>query len=211
MEPLVRLSGVAAVLMINNIDTDQIIPGKDLMKVEKSGFGGSLFGNWRFRADGAEDPDFVLNREPFRRAVILVAGENFGCGSSRASAVWALRDFGVKCVIAPSFGSIFAANCFGSGVLPLSLPGTQVQAIAHEIEAGRYEVTVDLESCEVADARGEPMIFKVPQLGREMLLTGKDPIAVTLSRDAKIQAFQDADRIRRPWVYDITERSEQAA
>ncbi|KQX19109.1 MULTISPECIES: 3-isopropylmalate dehydratase small subunit [unclassified Sphingomonas] len=209
MEPITQLEGVAASLMINDVDTDQIIPGKDLMKVEKTGFEKGLFANWRFLPDGAPDPDFILNKPPFNDATFLVSGSNFGCGSSRASAVWALRDFGIRCVVASSFGSIFQSNCHVSGVLPVVLPEDQVQAIVADL-AIAPRLQVDLESCTLVSAR-RTYTFYVPKLAREMLLSGKDPISVTLNRDALIRDFQDVDRQRRPWVYDIVEKAEQGA
>jgi 3-isopropylmalate/(R)-2-methylmalate dehydratase small subunit len=206
MEPMTHVSGVAATLMIDNIDTDQIIPGKDLMKVEKSGFGEVLFGNWRYREDGSEEPGFVLNRAPFREARFLVAGDNFGCGSSRASAAWAVRDFGIRCVIASSFGSIFQANCYASGILPVALGEEEVRTIAAGIEGGGHNLSLDLERCELRAGEDTIFSFKVPRLEKEMLLSGKDPIGVTLLRDASIDRFQNLDRIKRPWVYDVRER-----
>jgi 3-isopropylmalate/(R)-2-methylmalate dehydratase small subunit len=202
MQPFVTLHAIAAPLLLDNIDTDQIIPGKEVMKIETSGFGAGLFAEWRYRGGTRqEDPQFVLNREPYRRAGILLAGENFACGSSREVAAWALRDFGIRCVIAPSFGGIFHANCFRNGMLPIELSGASVRALANRVEAGQPELEVDLPAQQVRAGESLCFGFEIGALHKEMLLKGLDAIELTLSRSAAIDAFQARDRVRRPWIY----------
>jgi 3-isopropylmalate/(R)-2-methylmalate dehydratase small subunit len=205
MEKFVSLTHVAAPLMRRNIDTDAIIPGKELMKVAKSGYGEGLFGQWRYKDDQrTENPDFVLNREPYRSARILLAGENFGCGSSREVAVWALRDFGIRSVIAPSFAYIFFNNCFKNGLLPVILPVRHVEELSKQIEKsqGQGLVTIDLESCTVIAPQGEEFPFEIDRFHREALLQGLDAIDATLHFLGEIDAFQKRDRLKRPWVYE---------
>jgi len=204
MDKFVRLTGIAAPLMRRNIDTDAIIPGKELIKVEKTGYGEGLFGQWRY-SDGKrmENPDFVLNRPPYRDAVILLADANFGCGSSREAAVWALAGFGIRCVIAPSFAAIFYNNCFKNGLLPVVLMDTQVHELAGQVvkSHGKGLVTVDLEKCEVIGPEKQVYPFTVNDIYREMLLQGLDPIDATLRYESQIAAFQEKDRVNRPWIY----------
>ena len=204
MEKFTKITGIAAPLMRRNIDTDAIIPGKELLKVAKSGFGEGLFGQWRY-TDGKqiENPDFVLNKPPYRDAIILLAGANFACGSSRENAVWALKDFGIRCVIAPSFGFIFYSNCFKNGLLPVILPDEQVDELARQVEQsdGKGLVTVDLESCKVIAPDGQMFQFTVKKIQREALLEGLDAIDTTLRYEHDINAFQERDRLKRPWVY----------
>lgn len=204
MEPFVRLTAVALPLMRVNVDTDAIIPGTQIMKmsVSNQGFGSGLFYNWRYRADGAEEPEFVLNKAEYRASKILLAGHNFACGSSREPAVWALRDYGIRCVIAPSYGNIFYANAPKNGVLPVVLPERDVIAIAGEVEkSAAHELTVDLEACEVISPAQNRHPFRLIELYRQGLLKGLDPIAATLHFSADIANFQAADAIRRPWAY----------
>lgn len=204
MEKFTKITGIAAPLMRRNIDTDAIIPGKEDMKGAKSGYGKGLFGQWRY-LDGkrTENPDFVLNRSAYRNAVILLAGANFGCGSSRETAVWALKDFGIRCVIAPSFGSIFYSNCFKNGLLPVILPDKQVSELASQVEQGYDEglVTVNLESCSVIAPDGQTFPYTVNKLQRELLLEGLDAIDATLKFEHDINVFQEGDKLKRPWIY----------
>ena len=200
-------TGIAAPLLRPNVDTDCIIPGSELLKVSKTGFGEGLFAGWRYAAgaggDRTENPDFVLNREPYRRATILVSGRNFACGSSREMAVWALRDYGFRCVIAPSFGFIFYASCFKNGLLAVELPDADVEALARQVEEsnGEATVTVDLERCVVAAPDKRELAFSVAENFRIALLEGRDFIDSTLAFEAEIAAFEARDRERRPWVY----------
>src|SRR5882757_7498533 len=170
MQPFVSVTGIAAAVIRNNIDTDQITPGHTGMKVQKTGFGDGLFFNWRYLADGSENPDFILNQSPFREAKFLLAGPNFGCGSSREFAVWALRDFGIRAVIAPSFGAIFTSNCYTNGVVPISLDELTVVDIAASITPGHETITVDLKQQVVIGPQGARYVFRVPALQREQLL-----------------------------------------
>jgi 3-isopropylmalate/(R)-2-methylmalate dehydratase small subunit len=205
MEPLRRVEGLAAPLMRDHIDTDVIIPSREITSPAREGFGARLFAPWRYlEPGGPEDPAFVLNREPWRHARILIAGRNFGCGSSREMAVWALVQFGIRCVIAPSFGAIFRANAVRNALLPIELPAPAVDALAAAAEAAPLWLTVDLEACEVRgrDAQGEIRHpFAIDPDEREMLLSGLDAIDRTWQHRAAIEAFEAADRVRRPWVW----------
>jgi 3-isopropylmalate/(R)-2-methylmalate dehydratase small subunit len=203
MQPFVSETGVAAAVMRNNIDTDQITPGHTGMKVQKTGFGKGLFFNWRYLADGSDNPDFILNQPPFHDTKFLLAGANFGCGSSREFAVWALRDFGIRAVIAPSFGAIFTSNCYMNGVAPIALDEAAVSAIADEITPGNCTMTVDLVRQVILSPQGREHHFHIPDLQRERLVEGLDAIDATRKRDDQIAAFQAADKLRRPWVYDV--------
>ena len=197
------VSGVAAPLMRRNVDTDAIIPSREMKRVSREGLGEGLFANWRYADVAAreEAPDFVLNRERYRDARILISGENFGCGSSREHAVWALADWGIGAVIAPSFGEIFQANCAQNGVVAVVLPEEQVEAIGAEAEERELRLTVDLAACEVQGFGGRALPFPIKPREREMILKGLDPIALTLSEHAAaIEAFEQADRTTRPWA-----------
>jgi 3-isopropylmalate/(R)-2-methylmalate dehydratase small subunit len=197
------LRAVAAPWLKPNVDTDVIIRVERCARVPKEDLGRYAFEVMRFAADGAENPNFPLNREPWRRAGILVAGENFGCGSSREMAVWALAGMGIRCVIAPSFGEIFFNNCFENGLLPVRLPQATVERLAALLldDPERAELTVDLARQRIVTPAGEEIGFEVDPLRRKSLLEGLDAIGVTLSRAAEIDAWQRADRERRPWIY----------
>jgi 3-isopropylmalate/(R)-2-methylmalate dehydratase small subunit len=203
VEKLVVVEGVAAPLALANVDTDVIIRIERLAKLARAELGRYAFEPLRYRADGSEDPAFVLNRPPFRDARILVAGENFGCGSSREMAVWAIAGLGIRVIIAPSFGEIFFANCFQNGLLPVTLPAQTVARMAERLEAdpATARMAVDLERCEIRTGWGETLPFAVEALRRRMLLEGADEVALTLAREAEIAAFQARDRERRPWIY----------
>ena len=203
MESFTRLTGLAAPLMRNNVDTDQIIPTRFLARPSEEGLGDGLFAEWRVNPDGSPNTEFILNREPWTRAEILVAGPNFGCGSSREAAPRALRQKGFRAIIAPSFGDIFYGNCFRCGIVPARLPIEAVQAIAADLgDAGKPgRVGVDLEKQEVTGPRGQVFKFETPQLLRRMLLEGLDEIGLTLTRADEIAAYRAADRARRPWAY----------
>ena len=189
-------------LAIDNIDTDQIIPARFLKTISKDGLGDQLFYDWRYDAEGNPKPDFILNTPDAKRSHILLAGDNFGCGSSREPAVWALMGLGIRAIIAPSFGDIFYNNCFQNGVLPIILPEDTVRAIASEVEAApEAPMTVDLENCIITNARELRVPFSIDEARRRALLEGLDEIGMTLKREARIAAWQDSDRIRRPWVY----------
>ena len=203
MEKLVRIESIAAPLLRINIDTDQIVPAKHLVRTSYAGIGEWLFAGWRKRPDGSADPDFILNREPWTRSEILLADSNFGCGSSREGAPKALRDWGIRSVIAPSFGGIFFNNCFRNGVLPVELAIESVRLIAQQVEAskGAGKVVVDLEAQTVTAPRGDVFPFHTPATLRRMLLEGLDEIDLTLTMSAEIERFRQGDRIRRPWAY----------
>ncbi|MXW45282.1 MAG: 3-isopropylmalate dehydratase small subunit [Gammaproteobacteria bacterium] len=189
--------------MRRNVDTDAIIPSREMKRVSREGLGEGLFANWRYAdlATREEAPDFVLNRDRYREAKILISGENFGCGSSREHAVWALADWGIGAVIAPSFGEIFQANCAQNGLVAVVLPEEQVEALG--AEAGRRELrlTVDLGACEVQRIGDQPLPFSMKPREREMILKGLDPIALTLNEHAAaIEAFEKRDFTARPWA-----------
>lgn len=204
MEQFVRIEGIAAPLHRPNIDTDAIIPSREITSPGREGYGDKLFSPWRYLGpDRRENPDFVLNRAPFRAAPILVAGDNFGCGSSREMAVWALRQFGIRAIVAPSFGAIFAANCQRNGILPVVLPAATVAALAARAEAGNLVLAVDLGACAVTTPDGAAFGFAVGAREREMMLEGLDDIALTLRRKGEIEAFQARDREARPWVWRL--------
>lgn len=205
MEPFVRVTGIAAPLPIDNVDTDAIIPSRETQSVARTGYGEKLFANWRYQpGTRIVQPDFVLNRSPFDRSVVLVSGRNFGCGSSREAAVWALAQFGIRSVIAESFGTIFRNNCVRNGVLPIALPIGTVETMMAMLEAQTVSVTVDLERCVVVAPDGVEHDFTIDPIEREMLLTGADEIAITLKRRDEIEAFRERDRLARPWVYQET-------
>jgi 3-isopropylmalate/(R)-2-methylmalate dehydratase small subunit len=205
MQPLVRVEGIAAPLVRDHIDTDVIIPSRDITSPSREGFGAKLFAPWRYLGPGGpENPEFVLNRAPWRDARILIAGRNFGCGSSREMAVWALVQFGIRCVIAPSFGAIFRNNCIRNALLPVELPEAAVSELAAAAQAGPLVLTVDLEACEVRGPPGLPGLrhaFTIDAADREMLLTGMDAIDRTWQQRSAIEAFEAADRLRRPWMW----------
>ncbi|MCL6574890.1 3-isopropylmalate dehydratase small subunit [Kyrpidia sp.] len=192
MEPFVRHEGLVLPLDRVNVDTDQIIPKQFLKRIQRTGFGQFLFYDWRFREDGSPDPEFILNQPEYREASILLARDNFGCGSSREHAPWALKDYGFRVIIAPSFADIFYNNCFKNGLLPLVLPGEAVNHLFDE--AGRmpggYRLTVDLESQEVRDNRGWRMRFEIDPFRRESLLKGLDDIGMTLEKEDRIARYE---------------------
>lgn len=201
MEKFTRLTGVAAPLFRANVDTDAIIPSREMKKVSKEGLGEGMFADWRYSdvANRVENPDFVLNRPGFRKAPILLTGPNFGCGSSREHAVWALQDYGIRCVIAPSFGAIFQGNCVRNGILPLVLPEPSVAALAH---AGTPQLlTVDLAAQSVRVPDGTELPFTIAPADKEMLLEGLDAIGVTLKRLPAIRDFEGSYRARNAWLF----------
>ncbi|MBL8644763.1 MAG: 3-isopropylmalate dehydratase small subunit [Rhodospirillaceae bacterium] len=204
MEKFVSLKAIAAPVLRVNIDTDVIIPSKEMKGVSKTGLSVGMFANWRYSdvAARVENPEFILNRAPYRQAQILLSGANFGCGSSREHAVWAMKEWGFKAVIAPSFGAIYYGNCVRNGILPVVLPDDAVQAIAGWVEQdpAANQVDIDLPSQKV-HAAGKSFSFSIGDSDKEMLLEGLDPIGVTLKRDPAIQAFEAKDRTARPWVY----------
>ncbi len=205
MEKFIELNAIAAPLLEINIDTDVIFPSREMKRVSKQGLGEGLFAGRRYTQPGGRDenPEFILNRAPYQDAQILLSGSNFGCGSSREHAVWALAEWGIRAIIAPSFGAIFYGNCVRNGILPIELDDQRIKEIAAVVEAdpAAYRLTVDLENRQVIDAGGKTDAFKISPADREMLMEGLDGIAVTMKRDDEILAFQARDRIKRPWIY----------
>ncbi len=202
MQSFTRLTAVAAPLPMINVDTDMIIPKQFLKTIKRSGLGESLFFEMRYDDDGGEKPDFVLNREPYRQAEILIAGDNFGCGSSREHAPWALLDFGIRCVVAPSFADIFYNNCFKNGILPIVLPREQVEALM--ALAARPEgavLSVDLERQEITGPDGRVMAFEVDPFRKSCLLGGLDEIGLTLQKAPLIAAFEERHKASQPWLF----------
>jgi 3-isopropylmalate/(R)-2-methylmalate dehydratase small subunit len=200
MQPFTRIAGPAAPLLRANIDTDVIIRIERLTGVPREQLGRYAFEALRYRGDGSEDPDFALNRTNFRNAPILIAGENFGCGSSREGAVWALMAAGLRCVIAESFGDIFYNNCFQNGMLPVALPAVTVAQLAGEAANGA-PFTVDLVEQMILSPQGEAITFDIDAQRRQALLEGLDDISLTLKRLPEIAAWQSHDRMGRPWIW----------
>jgi len=200
LQPFTVVTGAAPFLARANVDTDVIIRIERLTTLTRDQLGPYALEALRYLPDGTEASGFILNQRAFRNAPILLAGENFGCGSSREGAVWALQGIGVRCVIAPSFGDIFYSNCFQNGVLPIRLPAAQVERLAKACASGEA-LTVDLEQRELRMSDGSTMTFDVDATRREALLHGLDDIGLTLKDDALIREWQRADRARRPWAW----------
>ncbi len=200
MDAFTVIRGAAAPLMLPDVNTDVISPGHS----GKGTMALSAFAPMRYLPDGSDDPSFVLNREPFRGAPILLAAQNFGCGSSRESAVWSLRAIGIRCVIATSFGDIFFGNCFQNGVLPIVLDEAVLESLAREA-AGGAALEVDLRASVVRTPGGASIPFDVNPLRRRQLLEGLDDLDAGLLRRDEVRAFQQRDRVLRPWIYEVTE------
>ncbi|SHI46499.1 3-isopropylmalate/(R)-2-methylmalate dehydratase small subunit [Shimia gijangensis] len=201
MEKFEKLQGVAAPMPLVNIDTDMIIPKIHLKSIKRTGFGKNLFDEMRYNRDGSEIGDFVLNKPQYRNAEILVAGDNFGCGSSREHAPWAIADFGIKCVVSTSFADIFFNNCFKNGILPVVLPQEQVDLLMEDAERGaNARMTVDLEAQEITTSEGTVVPFEVDAFKKHCLLNGLDDIGLTMEKIDAIDAFEAKDSAARPWV-----------
>jgi 3-isopropylmalate/(R)-2-methylmalate dehydratase small subunit len=203
-KPFNKLTAVAAPIIRSNIDTDVIIRIERLVGNSVRGtLGKWAFGSLRYLPDGSENPAFILNREPYRQAEILVTGPNFGCGSSREGAVWSLQELGIRAIIGSGFGDIFFANCFQNGILPIVVDKEIVDGLAAEIEAtqGAGRVSVDLEAQTIVAPSGKQVTFEIDPRRREGLLQGLDEVALTLRRESEIQAFQAVDREARPWIH----------
>jgi 3-isopropylmalate/(R)-2-methylmalate dehydratase small subunit len=202
MEKFTKLTGIAAPMNMINIDTDQIIPKLHLRTIKRTGLGKVVFEELRFNTDGSEKPEFVLNQEPYRKAQILVAGDNFGCGSSREHAPWALLDFGIRCVISTSFADIFYNNCFKNGILPVTVSKADLDALMADASDKEHpELTVDLEKQEITRPNGPKVKFKIDEFRRECLLKGLDDIGLTMQKAGKIDAFEAKQREQQPWLY----------
>ena len=205
MEAFTTLTAVAAPLPLANIDTDKIIPARFLKTVKRTGLGVHLFDTLRFDAGGAERPEFVLNTEPFRQAQVLIAHENFGCGSSREHAPWALLDFGIRCVIAPSFADIFHNNCFKNGILPIALPRATCDQLMEDARmGGNARLTIDLPRQVVVRPSGEEVPFAIAPFRKHLLLHGLDESGQTMQRATAIDAYEAKTRQRAPWMPGIS-------
>ncbi|MFZ0098981.1 MAG: 3-isopropylmalate dehydratase small subunit [Gemmobacter sp.] len=201
MDKFTTITGIAAPMPLVNIDTDMIIPKQFLKTIQRSGLGKNLFDEMRYTQDGAEIPDFVLNREPYRKAEIIVAGDNFGCGSSREHAPWALLDFGIRCVISTSFADIFFNNCFKNGILPIVLPQEAVDVLMEDAKkGGNARMTVDLEAQTVSSSEGVTFGFEVDPFRKHCLLNGLDDVGLTLEKASAIDSFESRAKVLRPWV-----------
>ncbi len=201
MQPFKHLTGVAAPLPMVNVDTDMIIPKQFLKTIKREGLGEGLFFEMKTKADGSQNPDFVLNKPAYQKAQIIVAGDNFGCGSSREHAPWALMDFGIKCVIAPSFGDIFFNNSFKNGMLPIRLPQEQIDKLMDDAKNGANAViTIDLESQEIQRPDGEKIHFDVDPFRKQCLLNGWDDIGLTMRHEKKITDYEAQHKQNQPWI-----------
>jgi 3-isopropylmalate/(R)-2-methylmalate dehydratase small subunit len=201
MQKFTKLTGVAAPLPRINVDTDQIIPKQYLKSIKRTGMKAGLFYEWRTKPDGSENPDFVLNKPAYANAQILVAGDNFGCGSSREHAAWALADFGIRCVVAPSYADIFFNNCFKNGLLPIVLPQAEVDKLMADAEKGaNARITVDLEKQEITRPDGSTIKFTVDAFRRHCLLNGLDDIGLTLQHERAIGDYETRQRRDQPWL-----------
>ena len=202
MEKFTKLTGVAAPMDVINVDTDQIIPKLHLRTIKRTGLGKVLFDDLRFNLDGTEKPGFILNQEPYRDAQILVAGDNFGCGSSREHAPWALLDFGIRCVISTSFADIFYNNCFKNGILPIAVSADELQALMADASDRENPVlTVDLHAQQITRPNGATVSFAIDEFRRECLLDGLDDIGLTMQKVDRIDVFEATQRERQPWLY----------
>ena len=202
MEKFIKLSGVAAPMDMVNIDTDKIIPKLHLRTIKRTGLGKVVFEEMRFNEDGSEKPEFILNQEPYRDAKIIVAGDNFGCGSSREHAPWALLDFGVRCVISTSFADIFYSNCFKNGILPIRVSKDELDALmADARDKENPELTIDLETLEIRRPNGGVVKFDVEEFRRKCLLDGLDDIGLTMQKQESIGGFEAKQKMLEPWLY----------
>jgi 3-isopropylmalate/(R)-2-methylmalate dehydratase small subunit len=201
MQKFTRLTGVAAPMPMINIDTDMIIPKGHLKTIKRTGLGKALFDEMRYNADGSEKPDFVLNQPAYRKSQVIVAGANFGCGSSREHAPWALLDFGIRCVIAPSFADIFHNNCFKNGILPIALPQEICDRLMDDARKGaNATITIDLEKEEITRPDGEVIKFKIDAFRRHCLLNGLDDIGLTLQKGASVETYESKQKVSQPWL-----------
>ncbi len=202
MEKFTKLTGVAAPMNMINVDTDMIIPKQYLKTIKRSGLGQYLFDEMRFNRDGSEVEDFVLNKPAYRDASILVAGDNFGCGSSREHAPWALLDFGIKCVISTSFADIFYNNCFKNGILPIKVTKEQLDMLMDDAERGaNATISIDLEAQTIQGPDGGEIKFEIDEFKRHCLLNGLDDVGLTMQAKDKIDDFEGQQKAGQPWLY----------
>ena len=201
MQPFTTLTSTPAPLKVINVDTDMIIPKQYLKTIKRTGLGTALFSEMRYKEDGSENPDFVLNQPAYRKSEILVAGDNFGCGSSREHAPWALLDFGIRCVISTSFADIFYNNCFKNGILPIVVSPENLEKLMDDASRGSNAVlTVDLEAQEISGPDGGKIAFEIDAFRRHCLLNGLDDIGLTLEKSAAIDSFEKSTAAARPWA-----------
>ena len=201
MQKFTTLTGIAAHLPMINVDTDMIIPKQYLKTIKRTGLGSGLFAELRYDEKGAPLPDFVLHKPPYDKAAILITGENFGCGSSREHAPWALLDFGIRCVIAPSFADIFYNNCFKNGILPITLPQAEIDKLIDDASRGaNATLTIDLPAQEIRGPDGGTIHFDIDPFRKRCLMEGLDDIGLTLEKADAIVAFERASRASRPWA-----------
>ena len=201
MDKFIKLEGVAAPLPMINVDTDMIIPKQYLKTIHRTGLGKALFDEMRRKPDGSDNPDFVLNKPQYRKAQILVTGENFGCGSSREHAPWALLDFGIRCIVATSFADIFYNNCFKNGILPIRLPQSEVDKLMDDAERGaNATLSIDLEKQEVRGPDGGVVRFDIDPFKKHCMLNGLDAVGLTLAKDEHIASYEQRAATSRPWA-----------
>jgi len=201
MEKFGTLHGVAAPMNMINIDTDKVIPKQFLKTIKRTGLGKHLFNELRYKADGSENPDFVLNKPAYRKASVIVAGDNFGCGSSREHAPWALLDFGIKCVISTSFADIFYNNCFKNGILPIKVTKEQLDELMDDANKGANAVLdIDLENQEIGRPNGDKIPFEIDAFRKHCLLNGLDDIGLTMQKETSIDSFEQKRASEQPWV-----------
>jgi len=201
MEKFTTLTGVAAPMNMINVDTDMIIPKQFLKTIKRTGLGANLFHEMRFNEDGSENPDFVLNQPAYREAQILVADDNFGCGSSREHAPWAILDYGIRCVISTSFADIFYNNCFKNGILPIKVSKEDLDKLMDDAERGaNATLTVDLEAQTIQGPDGGTVAFEIDAFKKHCLLNGLDDVGLTMQKADKIDAYEDRQRVSQPWL-----------
>src|SRR5438552_15078945 len=206
MQKFTTLTGVAAPLPMINVDTDKIIPKQHLKTITRTGLGTALFDEMRYRNDGSENPDFVLNKPAYRKAKILVAGENFGCGSAREHAPWALLDFGIRCVISTSFADIFYNNCFKNGILPIKVSPQDLEKLFDDAERGaNATLTINLEKQEIRGPDGGVVRFDIDPFRKHCLLNGLDDIGLTMVKTDAIAGYEKEARLARPWLFGMTQ------
>jgi 3-isopropylmalate/(R)-2-methylmalate dehydratase small subunit len=202
MQKFDKLEGVAAPLPMINVDTDKIIPARFLKTILRTGLGKNLFNDLRFNPDGSEKPEFVLNKPAYRKAKFIIAGDNFGCGSSREHAPWALEDFGIRCVIAPTFADIFYNNASKNGMLLIKLPQKDIDDLMHDAELGaNAKITVDLQKQEITRPDGTVIKFDVDPFKKHCLLNGLDDIGLTMQKEKKIESFEAKNKMEQPWIH----------